>query len=89
MAYNSLQRTGGLVQTGGRLSFSTFGAIGDEPKGRALCSTFERSAQGLAIWVATRIPFVPYGLYGFGRIFIFLNLYNKNRIVFLQGGEKC
>jgi hypothetical protein len=61
MAYNSLQRTGGLVQTGGRLSFSTFGAIGDEPKGRALCSTFERSAQGLAIWVATRIPFVPYG----------------------------
>ena len=42
MADNSLQRTGGLVQTGEGLSLSTFGAIGGESKGYALYSMFER-----------------------------------------------
>jgi len=32
-----------LVRIGKRLSLSTFGAIGEEPKGGALYSTFKRS----------------------------------------------
>ena len=55
------------MRTGERLSLSTLGAVGEEPKFSTLYRTYERLRNTLAIWVATRNPFRPilYGLEGF------------------------
>lgn len=47
------------MRTGERLSLSTLGAVGEEPKSSTLYSTYERLRNTLAIWVATRNPFRP------------------------------
>ncbi len=56
------------------MNLSAFGAVGEESKTGTLYRTIEWPSKLAAIWVATRIPSVPWVVMGWRGFFIFRSL---------------